>query len=273
MLKLTINIKSLPTYFMILLILGCSENESGPTIEIKMVSHTEGTAGRLIIIGGNGFAETIDQNKVTFNDQDAFISMVEKAPQDSSYETQIKVIVPESAGNGPIKLLTRGKTIIGPVFTYTTPPEITYFIEFKVDGVVKRFEDLNNSFNHCSSCVCMNLEDNSESSGLTICFPTLVKPNMIENLKGKEFLLRDNVPPPYASFVYSTNNEFYYSNVLDNLNSSLTVTTVEYHSSSLGSSAYTVSGTFGGVIQSANSTSTIIVTEGTFKVRFVSTVF
>jgi hypothetical protein len=271
--KSSINSKFL-TLLIILIVLGCSDNESESDIVIKMVSHTTGTSGRLIVIGGNGFASGIDGNKVTINDQEAQIVLVEKAPTDSAYQTQISVIVPTSAGNGPIKLLTRGQTIVGPVFTYIIPPEITYFIEFKVDGILKRFEGLDNSFNHCSSCVCMNLEDNIEWSGLKICFPSLVTPNMIESLKGRELKLRDNAPLPNASFVYATKNEFYYSDVLDNLNSRLTVSTVEYHSSSLlSSNAYTVIGTFEGVIQSANSTSTILVTEGNYKVRFVSVIF
>jgi hypothetical protein len=122
----------------------------------------------------------------------------------------------------------------------------------------------------------MDLEDTIEWSSLKICFPSLVTPTMIESLKGREFKLRDNAPLPNASFVYATNNEFYYSDVLDNLNSTLTVSNVEYHSSACClfiSDSYTVTGTFEGVIQSTNSTSTILVTEGAFKVRFVSVIF
>lgn len=264
------------TLAIILLVLSCSDDESGSDIVIKMVSHTTGTSGRLIVIGGNGFTNSIDGNKVTINDQEARIVLVEKAPKDSAYQTQISLIIPTSAGNGPIKLLTRGQTIVGPVFTYITLAEITYFIEFKVDGISKRFEGLDNSFNHCSSCVCMNLDDNIEWSSLKICFPSLVKPDMIESLKGRELKLRDNALLPNASFVYATNNEFYDSDVLDNLNSTLTVSNVEYHSSACCffiSDSYTVTGTFEGIIESTNSTSTILVTDGVFKVRFVSVIF
>lgn len=229
----------------------------------------------LVIIEGNNFGDTVSENVVKFNGQEATILSIVHPSITSPNGTFLKVLVPNNCGTGPITVTTEGKTGVGPTFTYVEPISTpSYFINFKTDGVLNEFKiDTDPGYNHQYPCAGMSIYANPTTNrwaSLSICFEDEVVLNdkLLLSLKGKTLPLRNNAGYPFAEFNYLPKSTSYIfnSSILNNLYSDLTITDIVYQSSLKGANAYNLSGTFVGVIENSDE-DVISVTEGTFLIR------
>ncbi len=95
-----------------MVICACKKNDQvsglAPTINI---SPAAGYSGSLVTITGSGFSLDPSQDSVTFNGKAAVVVNVAV--------NQLIVVVPDSAGNGPVVVYVGGKSAKGPSFSFT----------------------------------------------------------------------------------------------------------------------------------------------------------
>jgi sugar lactone lactonase YvrE len=100
---------------------GANTNPTETTTDLKItsLSTTQGGYNTLVEINGTGFSTVLTDVKIKFNGKDAVIT-----PYTS---TKITALVPLAAGNGPVTVISAGKTATGPSFTYIPELVVTTF--------------------------------------------------------------------------------------------------------------------------------------------------
>lgn len=126
--------------------LACSKSKTEPTpptpkpsLAITSINVAEGPYNTVVEITGTAFSSTISENKVTFNDKEATVSM--------ATATKLTVKVPLGAGTGIIKIVVNGNTVTGPLFTYQLSIVTSIFAGSGTSGS-KDDSGSNASFNH-----------------------------------------------------------------------------------------------------------------------------
>ena len=96
-----------------------------PPPSIAAISPTAGAAGTVVAISGNNFKTIPTDNTVKFNGVAATVT--------SASATQLIVTAPATGTTGAVSVVTSGGTATGPVYTYTTGPDV-YAIGGQTDG-------------------------------------------------------------------------------------------------------------------------------------------
>lgn len=102
--------------FLLLLITGCGKENTLP-LTINSIDPTSGPKSTIVIIKGSDFGTDFYNTQVFFNDVKAAILAVTDA--------EIKVIVPVRAYTGLVKVVVKGRELIGPEFTYISNNEVS----------------------------------------------------------------------------------------------------------------------------------------------------
>ncbi len=104
--------KILQVSLLIILFMACS-NDDEPSLNptIKSISPTSGPKTTTVTINGNDFGTDISKTQVFFNEVEAVVQDV--------VNSKITAVVPVRAFTGVVKVISNGKTLTGPEFTYT----------------------------------------------------------------------------------------------------------------------------------------------------------
>jgi len=103
-------LKTIFVLFITALGISCGSNDPDPAPTITTISPTSGPQNTIVTISGSDFGTDISNVQVFFNDVEATVQAVTN--------TQITAIVPPKAFTGEVTVISNGKTIVGPVFTY-----------------------------------------------------------------------------------------------------------------------------------------------------------
>jgi hypothetical protein len=247
---------------------SCSSGDDDgvdPTVrEITGISPETGTTGTVVTITGKGFSTTPEENVVKFNGVEATVS--------TATATELVVKVPAGATTGVVTVTIDSEVLTGPTFTYTEPqPTKTYFIRFKMNGVVKIYESSGPGYSSCGECSCSYLPPFNETdyAGIDICQSSTVTASMIQNLNGKTIAFNESVNFPQVSFNFAINDVNYGTDyITQTAGLNLKVTSVVADGSNLGADAYKVSGTFSCKVAKSDGSQGTDITDGTFVVRY-----
>ncbi len=246
---------------------SCSsgDDEGDPTVPaITGISPETGTVGTIVTISGKGFSTTPAENVVKFNGVEATVS--------TATETELVVTVPVGASTGAVTVTIGSDVLTGPTFTYTEQqPTKTYFIRFKMNGVVKIYESSGPGYSSCGDCSCSYLPPFNETdyAGIDICQNSSVTATMIQNLNGKTIAFNETVNFPQASFGFAINDVNYGTDyITQTAGLNLKITSVVADGSNLGAQAYKVTGTFTCKVAKSDGSQSADITDGTFVVRY-----
>ncbi len=103
-------------FLLLLFAIGCGKDNTLP-LAINSISPTSGSKSTVVIIKGSDFGSDFYNTQVFFNDVEAAVLAV--------IDTEIKVIVPARAYTGLVKVLVKGRELIGPEFTYISNNEVS----------------------------------------------------------------------------------------------------------------------------------------------------
>ncbi|ATL47794.1 gluconolactonase [Chitinophaga caeni] len=106
-----------------LLCYSCNKDDdkSQPDVlKITSIWPAYGTANTIVTINGKEFSNVRENNKVSFNNIPAIVI--------EASETQLQVVSPEGGSTGNVNIEVGGQQFMGPVYSYTLPPE-EYFVE------------------------------------------------------------------------------------------------------------------------------------------------
>lgn len=256
------------TLLTLVLLLGCTKDdeETIGNFTVTSLSPSSGYYGDLIIISGKGFAEDFTQNVVTFNGTPTDVQL--------GSLTELAVVVPSGCTTGAVTVTNAGKTVTGPVFTIKEPTEVTkaYFIKFKMNGVVKIFEEGNPGNQSCGNCACASMPvlSDSRSASLVTCNADndWVTAADIQSWNGDKVLFSGNTfPISYFSF---KENDIDYSSeyVSDQTGSEVNITSVVADGEFFGLKQFKVTGNFKCKVSKSDGMGVASITEGTFVMRY-----
>ncbi len=105
-------IKVISVLFLSIVLSNC-DGDDGSTLQpsISDISPTSGPKTTIVSINGSDFGTDISTTKVFFNEVEAVVQEV--------INSKIKAMVPLRAFTGLVKVISNGKTLKGPEFTYT----------------------------------------------------------------------------------------------------------------------------------------------------------
>lgn len=89
---------------------SCGKSEEGPVASITDISPQSGPKTTIVTINGSAFGTDVNTTQVFFNELEAVVQTVN--------ETQITAVVPAKAFTGLVKVISNGKELTGPEFTY-----------------------------------------------------------------------------------------------------------------------------------------------------------
>ncbi len=89
---------------------SCGKSDEAPVLTVSGISPQSGPKATIVTISGSAFGTDINTTQVFFNEVEALVQTVN--------ETQITAVVPARAFTGLVKVISNGKELIGPEFTY-----------------------------------------------------------------------------------------------------------------------------------------------------------
>ncbi len=108
---------------------SCGDKNTPPpntTLEVTAIAPLTGTYGTEVTITGKNFNTTASNNIVKVNGVTAIVN--------TATATELKIIIPKNAGNGPVTVQSGSQSATGPSWTHIYQPSISTFAGSGVPG-------------------------------------------------------------------------------------------------------------------------------------------